>query len=82
MLWTPATLPAFQDDRPDALTSEASMLTCCAVVMIDGQVVHQPGCPQQHREIRECALCGSDFEPESAAQECCDEDCATAYHAN
>lgn len=48
----------------------------CQVLRIQGVRCHEAGCPAAFRdEQRECDWCGAEFQPESARQKCCSEDC-------
>jgi hypothetical protein len=52
----------------------------CAIVVINGLVCHEHGCPDAWKdEKRECKWCGQDFMPEYRLQRCCDDDCENSY---
>lgn len=57
------------------------MCESCEVVIINGCVCHEIGCPDAWRYYeRTCKWCGIDFTPTAKEQDCCCEDCAEAYH--
>jgi hypothetical protein len=53
----------------------------CEVVNINGVRTHEHGCPDAWRdEVRECAECGGEFEPEDSHQTYCDHACFCAAY--
>ena len=59
-------------------------VTCdsCDVLVINGHVCHEQGCPDRWRHTnRACKWCGQGFKPEERWQECCSESCAESYRS-
>jgi len=58
------------------------MCNSCEVLVINGIICHEHGCPESWRdETRECKWCGSEFTPENREQVFCDESCAESYNS-
>ena len=56
------------------------MCQSCEALTINGVLCHEQGCPDSWRdEVRECAWCGCDFQPEEKYQECCSDSCYNIY---
>jgi len=56
------------------------MCDSCNVMIINGVVCHEAGCPDAWRdEERECQWCGQKFIPEDKHQRCCSESCEMDY---
>ena len=52
----------------------------CEALTINGVYCHEHGCPDAHRDtLRECAWCGTTFQPEEPHQRVCDAQCGEAY---
>lgn len=59
------------------------VVTCssCQIVVINGHVCHELGCPEAWKdETRECRWCGSSFKPASKGQGFCCNDCHACYN--
>ena len=58
-------------------------ITCdqCNLLMINGVLCHETGCPDSWRFIKkECKWCGSEFEPEHADEGFCSCECIESYY--
>jgi hypothetical protein len=56
------------------------MCNSCQQLRINGVVTHETGCPSAWRDYsKECAWCGTSFEPTEQRQSCCSHTCYVAY---
>jgi hypothetical protein len=54
----------------------------CQVIRINGIRCHEQRCPEAWRdEVRECAWCGQEFEPQDRSERCCSADCEDCYRS-
>ena len=59
----------------------------CQAIRINGIICHETGCPNSHINLntgkpygKECAWCGTEFEPEDKHQKFCSDECAESYN--
>lgn len=57
------------------------MCNSCEVLVINGVVCHEKGCPDAYQdEVRECLWCGQEFKPEYKESGFCHDSCYRAYY--
>ena len=59
----------------------------CQAIRINGIICHETGCPNNHINlntgkpyVKECAWCGTKFEPENKHDKFCSDECTESYN--
>ncbi len=57
------------------------MCQSCEVMVINGVLCHETGCPDSWKDYkRECKWCGREFKLKEENQVCCTKPCKRAYY--